>query len=70
MVKRKVRTKKGVDSLKEQIEIHKQKLEKAKEDGKLELDDYYVGEIKSLEEAKERKERLMLPRKKRIKQNK
>ena len=70
MVKRKVRTKKGVDSLKEQIEIHKQKLEKAKEDGKLELADYYVGEIKSLEEAKERKERLMLPRKKRIKQNK
>ncbi|MFH1592082.1 MAG: hypothetical protein ABIB47_01810 [Candidatus Woesearchaeota archaeon] len=67
MVKRKVRARKGVDSLTKQIEIHKQKLEKAREEGKLELADYYVDEIKSLEEAKEKKERLLLPRKQRIK---
>jgi len=67
MGKRKVRARKGVDSLEKQIETHKQKLEKAREEGKLELADYYVKEIKSLEEAKERKERLMLPRKRRIK---
>ena len=67
MAKRKVRARKGIDSLEKQIEIHKQKLEKAKEEGKLELADYYVDEIKSFEEARERREKLILPRKQRIK---
>ena len=70
MAKRKVRARKGIDSLEKQIEIHKQKLEKASGQGKLELANYYIDEIKSLEEAKERKERLLLSRKQRMRKSK
>ncbi|MBS3094964.1 hypothetical protein J4474_04820 [Candidatus Pacearchaeota archaeon] len=56
MVKRKKRLKKGIDSLEEQIELHKEKLEKSKEDGNIELEGYYQKEINSLENVKRRKE--------------
>jgi len=56
MPKRKKRLKKGIESLKEQIELHKEKRRQALEEGKLELANYYEGEIEDLTGAKERKE--------------
>ena len=56
MTNRKKRLKKGIKSLGEQIEYHKEKREQAKKEGNLELEEYYNKEIKSLENAKERKE--------------
>lgn len=58
-MKRKKRLKKGIESIKKQIEIHENKLEEAKERGDEELVGYYEGEIENLKKRKEdRKEKL------------
>jgi hypothetical protein len=56
MTNRKKRLKKGIESLNEQIDYHKEKLTRAKEEGNFELEGYYNKEIQSLENARERKE--------------
>lgn len=57
-MKRKKRLKKGVESLKKQIEIHEEKLEEAIEKGDEELAQYYEREIVDLmkEESKKKKQ--------------
>lgn len=55
MVNRKKRLKKGIESLTEQIEIHKEKREKAQKEGNLELAEYYNSEIEGLEKTKNKK---------------
>ena len=58
-MKRKKRLQKGIESIKKQIEIHKDKLKEAEEKGDKELSTYYEGEIENLENRKEnRKEKL------------
>ena len=59
MVNRKNRLKKGVESLNKQIIIHEKKLEKAIEEGKIELADYYKKELKAKTKDKENKEKLL-----------
>ena len=56
MTNRKKRIKKGISSLEEQIELHKEKRKKAAEEGKLELANYYDAEIMGLEKTKNSKE--------------
>jgi len=53
----KKRIKKGIDSLEKQIKIHEEKRKIAKEEGEIELEDYYNREIKSLKKAKEKREK-------------
>jgi len=55
-MKRKKRLEKGIQSIEEEIEIHKKKMQEAKEEGNLELVDYYNKEISGLEKTKDRKE--------------
>lgn len=55
-MKRKKRLEKGVESLKEEIKIHEEKREKAKAEGKVELEGYYNKEIDKLKREKEKKE--------------
>jgi len=59
MTNRKKRLKKGIKSLKEQIELHEEKKEKAREKGKIELEGYYKRELKELEFQKQKKIRLL-----------
>ena len=60
--------KKGVESIKKQIDIHKNiKFKKAKEEGNIELAGYYEKEIKRLEEQLIEKQEKLLPRSERIK---
>ena len=60
--------KKGIESIKKEIDIHKNiKLEKALEEGNVELAGYYEKEIKRLQEQLKEKETKLLPRSKRIK---
>ena len=59
MVNRKKRLQKGIDSLDEEIEKHEEKLEAAEKVGKLELVEYYAKEIKTLEDNKEKKKRIL-----------
>ena len=47
---------KGIESLKRQIEIHKEKLKKAVEEGQEELASYYVKDIARLEKEEKKKE--------------
>ena len=64
----KKRYKKGIESIKKEIDIHKDiKLKKAKEEGNIELAGYYEKEIKRLEEQLREKELKLLPRSKRLK---
>lgn len=58
-MKRKKRLEKGIESLKEQIEIHKEKLEKAIEDDNADLADYYRREIPLLEKEEKKKEKQL-----------
>lgn len=59
---------KGIDSIKTQIDVHKNiKLQKALEEGNTELAGYYKKEIDRLEEQLKDKERKLLPRSKRLK---
>lgn len=55
---RKKRLEKGIKSIEEEIEKHEQKRAYAKEEGSLELADYYDKEIKGLIKTKERKKKL------------
>ena len=59
MTNRKKRLEKGVNSLQEQIDLHKEKKENAKESGNLELVDYYEKEIRAKEETKKRKQEIL-----------
>lgn len=60
--------KKGINSLKNEIDIHREiKLKKALEDGNVELAGYYGKEIKRLEEQLIEKQKKLLPRSKRLK---
>jgi len=60
--------KKGIESIKKEIDVHKNiKLERAIEEGNVELAAYYKKEIKRLEEQLLEKQEKLLPRSKRIK---
>lgn len=59
MTNRKKRLIKGIDSLGEQIEIHKEKKRVAEEDENLELVDYYEKEIRAKEETLRRKREIL-----------
>jgi len=59
MTNRKKRLEKGVTSLQEQIDIHKEKKENAKGSGNIELVDYYEKEIRAKEETKKRKQEIL-----------
>lgn len=60
--------KKGIESLQKEIDIHRNaKLEKALEEGNIELAGYYEKEIKRLEEQLSEKQKKLLPRSKRLK---
>ena len=66
MSKKKYR--KGIESIAHQINIHKNiKLEKARDEGKIELAGYYEKEIKRLKEQLLEKQEKLLPRSKRLK---
>lgn len=54
-MKREKRLKKGIESLKEEIDKHKDKLRKAVEEGNQELTSYYVKEIDNLEKEEKKK---------------
>ncbi|MBI3027758.1 hypothetical protein HYY70_06635 [Candidatus Woesearchaeota archaeon] len=59
--------KKGIESIKREIDIHKNiKLGKALEEENIELAQYYEKEIKRLEEQLLEKQEKLLPRSKRI----
>jgi len=49
---RKKRLEKGIKSIEEEIKNHEEKMIKSREDGKLELSDYYIKEIKGLKKTK------------------
>jgi len=53
---RKKRLEKGIESVGEQIKVHKEKLRDAEEAGQEELVDYYRKDISRLEKQKEQKE--------------
>lgn len=55
-MKRKKRLEKGIESIKKQIDIHRQKLEEAREKGADELVDYYERDLDRLEKQKSQKE--------------
>jgi len=60
--------KKGVESIKQQIDIHRNiKLEKALQEGNEELAGYYKKELERLEGQLREKEIKLLPRSRRIK---
>ena len=60
--------KKGIESIKREIDIHKNiKFEKALEEGNIELAQYYEKEIKRLKEQLLEKQEKLLPRSKRLK---
>lgn len=56
MVNRKKRLKRGIASIERQIKMHKEKIEKAREEGQIELERYYEKEIISLTKSKDKKE--------------
>lgn len=58
-MKRKKRLKKGIESLQEQVEIHKDKLKEAVEEGSKDLARYYEKDLARLEnEEKKKREQL------------
>lgn len=59
MTNRKKRLKRGIESLKEQIEIHEEKKEQAHDEGKIELENYYEKEIKKFQNIKKTKKELL-----------
>lgn len=54
-MKRKKRLKKGIESIKNQVDVHEEKLKEAKEKGDEELTRYYEKEIGNLEKEEEKK---------------
>lgn len=59
MTSRKKRLKKGIESLKKQVEIHEKKLKEAVDKDYIELVEYYEKEIKAKKRDIEKKERLL-----------
>ena len=59
MPKRSKRLKKGIVSIREQIELHKEKLKAAEKSGNIGLADYYEKEIDSLESAIRKKQSVL-----------
>lgn len=59
MANRKKRLERGIDSIQEQIDLHKKKQETAIEEGDLDLADYYGKEIKGLEKSRLNKEKRL-----------
>lgn len=57
------RSKKGIESLEGQIELHREKLKNAQEKGNLGLTNYYEKEIEHFERAREKLARHILPKK-------
>ena len=57
-MKRKKRIEKGIESMKKQIEIHKEKLANAKDAKDFDLEDYYDREIAAKKKDLEEKEKL------------
>ncbi len=55
MAKRKKRLEKGIESIEEQIKVHRQKLKDAQINGLFELVEYYEKDINRLEKQKEQK---------------
>lgn len=55
-MKRKKRLEKGIESIKEQIKVHEEKLKEAEDAGQEELVTYYLKDISRLEKQKEQKE--------------
>ena len=53
------RSTKGIESISEQIELHKQKLRLAEKSGNIGLADYYEKEIESLESALKQKQVIL-----------
>ncbi len=63
MAKRKKRLEKGIESLREQIEIHEEKLREALERKDYESVLYLQGEIRKFEREKEKKEKRLSKKK-------
>jgi hypothetical protein len=59
MTKRSKRLKKGIESIGEQIELHKKKMKAAQESGNIGLVDYYEKEIDSMEAALKKKQSIL-----------
>ena len=64
----KKRAKKGIESLTYQIELHREKLRKAVEEGNIGLAKYYEKEIQHFEQARKKMERRIKPKLKRKKE--
>jgi hypothetical protein len=56
---RKKRLRRGIESIKEQIEAHERKLEDARRQGKIGLEEYYEKEIESMKLAMAKKHRTL-----------
>ncbi len=59
MVERKKRLERGIESIGEQIDLHKEKKKLAENQGNSELSDYYGKEIEKFKREKEKKENLL-----------
>jgi hypothetical protein len=59
MVKRKKKLKKGIDSIQEQIDLHKEKKSLAEDSGNEELVEYYTKELEAKERTKKEKEAML-----------
>jgi hypothetical protein len=59
MPKRRKRLRKGIGSIRGQIEVHKGKLKAAERSGNIGLADYYEKEIESLESALRKKQGIL-----------
>lgn len=58
----KKRSKKGIESIEKQIQVHREKLKRARERGDVELAQYYEKELDHFESAKERLMRRIMPK--------
>lgn len=59
MPKRKKRLRKGIESIRSQVETHRKKLEEARKLGNIGLAGYYEKEIESMVSALEKKKRML-----------
>ena len=62
---RKKRVKKGIESIRKQIEIHEAKLHQSKKEGNIGLEEYYEKEIENLHLALTKKQAFLQKKKKR-----
>jgi hypothetical protein len=59
MGNRKKRLVRGIESLGKQIDIHEDKLVRARKENEIELEEYYGFEIENLRKVKEHKEKML-----------